>query len=304
MITFSSLDLSNVQRAENGFPYLVFWRDEFLPDTVDRALKSDFPDSLMLSRLGDRLAVNVDLCDGSPEVREFLSGSVIWREYVSAWTSSDQIKHLIDVFLSEIKERSVSPWKQLLWRRSLRIKRLEITVLLSVYRRGFQLAPHTDDKHKLISLIHYLPQANSDNIDSGGTNFYIPKIGTSRNHLRQFSEWSRGLRRYLPLSLAPVIEASLSRRYFDNENLDEVQRQQFDERFAAALNLKYVPNRISGFIKNDWSMHEVDLSDFPPNELRRAVLINLRILPSRFGNVIARLDVLGSRLKGFVLRRV
>ncbi|NBV81941.1 MAG: hypothetical protein EBR63_01480 [Actinobacteria bacterium] len=100
-----------------------------------------------------------------------------------------------------------------------------------------------------------------------------------------------------------MIEASLSRRYFDNENLDERERQRFDQRFTRALNVQYAPNRVVGFIKNDWSMHEVDLSEFPQNELRRAVLINVRIPPSRVGKFIAKFEILGSRLKGLFLRK-
>jgi len=277
----------------DGLPYTAFWIDGYLPVATDIKLCSDFPTGLMMQNLGNRLAVNLDLINPIEDIGKFLETSVVWRDYVEAWKSPDVLMSLLHRFAPAVKNRYQWPWRWILLRRLKNRSNLELTVLLSVYRRGFQLAPHSDDRHKLISLIHYLPELDSASQGDGGTSFYVPKSRTKRRHLRQFSPWSGGFRQYLPLWLSPILEAGLTRRYFESEQIDSQERNTFDKYFSKACDVGYARNRISGFVKNDWSFHEVNLTNFPLSEIRRAVLINVRVHPSR---IVERISQFESRI--------
>jgi hypothetical protein len=57
---------------------------------------------------------------------------------------------------------------------------------------------------------------------------------------------------------------------------------------------------LTGFIKNAWSVHEVDLTDFPSDELRRAIIINVRLVPSYSVELLDQIDKILSRAKRVV----
>jgi hypothetical protein len=284
---------SEVDQYE-GLPYLVFCIDSYLPPIIAEELNSTFPEALMRARLGERFAANVDLLEKSPELIKFLDENQTWNEYAKYWHSKELLIKLIELFSPSWNKRWHPLWKPLMVFRCSRLKNLEVTTHLSVYRTGFRLTPHSDDKFKLLSLIHYLPEQESEEPSSAGTTFFSPlsSIRIRRKDLRQFSEWSRGLRRHLPLWTAPSIEASLARRYSETDTLDATERTNFERYFIRFKHIDYKTNRITGFVKNDWSMHEVDLTDFPENQLRRAVLINVRLKPTRLSRLIPRLEKL------------
>jgi len=285
-----SVDLSGDLKRCDGLPYLAFYLDSYLPTTIDEELNSTFPAALMSNRLGTRFVANVDLLENSPEFIKFLNENQVWNEYAQHWHSREQLMKLIGLFSPSWNGRWHPLWKPLMILRCRRLKNLEVTTLLSVYRTGFRLAPHSDDKFKLLSLIHYLPEQDSREHSSAGTTFFAPFPSIRRKNLRQFSEWSRGLRRHLPLWTAPSIEASLARTHSDSETLDATERANFDRCFTKFEHIAYTTNRITGFVKNDWSMHEVDLTDFPNNRLRRAVLINIRLKPTWLSQLIPALE--------------
>lgn len=291
------VEIPERQFESRSSSYVLFTIDSFLSPAVDAELVETFPDELMLERLGSRLAVNVDLSEPSRDVLAFLQQNRMWEAYLRDWMSGDQVKDLVDTFSKDWESRWYRLWRPLMRFRSRNIKNLEVTVLLSVYRAGFQLAPHSDDKFKLLSLIHYLPNSQAPDVFGAGTTFYRPKLETKRRDLRQFSEWSRGVRRYLPLCLAPSIEAGLARRYFETDVLSEEQLERFFKFFSLEEHVDYKRNRISGFVKNDWSMHEVDLRGFPTDQLRRAVLINVRLKPTPMSRFIPGLEKICVRLR-------
>lgn len=301
-VSSDALRISSPNTSASGLPYRVFHIDSYLADEIDRALCREFPTEILLRQIGDRLALNIDLVSDSDELHSFLKNSEVWRSYLAAWRSGDQLRNLVNSFYPELRARHIIPWRIFLARRLKRYGNLEITVLLSIYRRGFYLAPHSDDRHKLISLIHYLPVDEARSNGRGGTIFYTPRPNTRRRHLRQYSQWSRGIRKYFPIWLSPLVEASLKRRYLATDPIDAAEKATFDERFEQALDVEYRKNRICGFIKNDWSMHAVDLTEFPTDEIRRAVLINVRMRPSRMTKAVDRIEAVAAQLKRMTLR--
>jgi hypothetical protein len=277
--------------------YLHFWADDFLPGAFDSQLRSEYPTELMLSRLKDRLSINLNFHDGSDEVMSFLAGSPAWRRYHEAMTSREWLTETIKTFKTEFVRRYPVLLRPLLAARVLNPANLEVTVALSFSKRGFLLSPHSDDKFKLLTLIHYLPAQSGAEL-KGGTSFFLPREKCSLRDVRQFSEWSRGLRKFLPFyRLAPAIDASLTRRYEEGEVPNAAERARFKELFEPGDYVEYRANRISGFVKNNWTFHEVDLSDFPEGEFRRAALVNIRLRPTRWARVIPFVERVLSRFK-------
>lgn len=277
--------------------YLHFWVDDFLDSGHDAALRSEFPSEILNRRLGSRLYSSLDLLDGNPETEDFLSRSAVWRDYRDVLTSSEWLSSVLSQFREEIVARYPFYLRPILGRRTLNPSNLEVSVALSFSRRGFQLSPHSDDKFKVLTLIHYLPE-QSGTETSGGTGFFVPRPNCTISDLRSFSEWSRGLRRYIPFfRFSPSTDIALQRRYESQETPDASERARFDEVFSAGDYVEYRVNRISGFVKNNWTLHEVDLREFPADQFRRAALINVRLRPGRWSRVIPRVNRILVRLK-------
>lgn len=273
-----------------GHPYLSFCIDNYLSTEVDAELSATFPDGLIMSSEGERFAEYLSLSDNSSSAKTFLQHNPMWADYVLGWCSEQNLKHCIKVFQSEFSKRYTPMWRWMLKRRLQKLSNLQVTVILATYTKGFHLSPHSDDKYKVFSAIHYLPSPSSTPDARGGTTFYFPRNGTTRGDLRQFSEWSRGIRRFLPIWTSPVIEASLSRRHTEAEAVDESEFANFDSYFQQSFHHYYKKNRICGFVKNDWSMHEVDLSEYPVGEIRRAVLINIRVEKLAVAKLIPKIE--------------
>lgn len=277
--------------------YLHFWVDDFVAPHHDAQLRAEYPTELLQSRIGDRFSANINFHESSQEIADFLLRSPAWQAYYVAFTSPQWLTTTVEMFKSEIIRRYPRVIRPLLGRRVLNVENLEVTVALSYSRRGFLLSPHSDDKFKVLTLIHYLPE-NIGAETTGGTRFFLPKTGTRRKSLRSFSEWSRSLRRFLPLFwLVPTTEMSLTRRYTEGDAPDHTQRAKFDESFLQGDYVDYRINRMSGFVKNDWTVHEVDLSDFPNGQYRRAALVNVRLRPTAWSRVFPATEALLSYLK-------
>ena len=273
-----------------GHPYLTFCIDDYLPTEVDDQLSATFPDGLIMSSEGERFAEYLSLSDGSLSAKTFLQHNPIWADYVAAWCSEQNLRRCMTVFQSEFSKRYTPLWRWILKWRLQKLSNLQVTVTLATYTKGFHLSPHSDDKYKVLSVIHYLPSPSSTPDARGGTTFFFPRSDTTRDDLRQFSEWSRGIRRFLPIWTSPVIEASLSRRYTEAETVNESEFANFGNYFEQSFHHDYKRNRICGFVKNDWSMHEVDLSEYPVGEVRRSVLINIRVKKLATAKLIPKID--------------
>lgn len=270
--------------------YLNFCVDGFLDAETDFKLRTEFPTDVMKSLLGSRLSINLNLDEDSETVREFFKRSPEWHRYYSAFTSPEWLTATIREFRSEFVNRYPRCWRWLVSRRVLDPRNLKVTMAFSLSRTGFILAPHSDDKFKVLTLIHYLPESDGGET-TGGTQFYLPKSGANMSDSRRFSEWSRGLRRFLPIfKLAPSTDISLERRYEKGDLPSEVERAAFDQLFEAGDYFDYRANRISGFVKNKLTLHEVDLSDFPDSQFRRAALVNVRLRPTLWSQIIPYIE--------------
>ena len=270
------LKVSNrtIQRRDDW--YTRFTIDGLLPPDVDSRLRSTFPNWILEHLSNDALTVNIGHDD--PRLAEFLSEFPDWKNYVELLASGFFLAELLLTFRLEIRKRYPLFWRPILSNRALQPKNLYLTVQFSASKRGFRLTPHSDDTFKIISLIHYFPEFANNGESVGGTRFFTPRNPkASISDLRNNSNWSRGIRKFLPFRLAPSFEYSLARKRTSDEQIDPAQLSKFREKFDESEVLEYSANRMTGFIKNAWSIHEVDLSDFPDDELRRAIIVNVRL---------------------------
>ena len=276
-----------IQRHDDWFTRFTI--DDFLPQSLDHTLRSTFPNWILADLPNDVLNISVNHDD--PSITPFLASNPEWRDYVANLTSNDFLIELISTFEPEIRRRYPLFWRPFLSRRVLRPENLYLTVLFSASRRGFRLTPHSDGKFKVVSLIHYFPESENKGQHVAGTRFFTPHSHRTRiRELRNHSNWSRGIRRFFPFELAPSFEYSLSRKRTIGESVDSTELSEFSEKFHKTQTLEYRPNRLTGFIKNAWSIHEVDLSEFPEDELRRAIIVNVRLNRSPSDRFLDQID--------------
>lgn len=290
-LLFSEQDLT---REDDWFTR--FYVDDFLPEKFDFHLRKTFPSSILTSLGTAQLTTTASYND--PLVADFVSQSPEWSCYFNAILSEEFLQNLLSVFRQEIRNRYPLAWRWILAPRVFNPKNLETTALFSASRRGFHLTPHSDDKYKVVSLIHYLPDALSTGSQDAGTRFFVPRNPRSKRRiLKSQSNWSRGVRKFLPFSLVPSFEFSLARRLTENQAVNFKETISFNSNFELSDSLEYAPNRLAGFIKNSWSIHEVNLTEFPSDAIRQAIIINVRLKPTKFGSFLDEIDIKLSRIK-------
>ena len=271
-----------------GHPFLTFCVDDYLPAEVDEKLSATFPTELIMLQEKEGFAEYLSLSDGSTSASTFLRHNPIWADYVAAWCSEQNLRHCLTVFQAEFSKRYAPMWRWLLKRRLQKLSNLQVSVSLATYTRGFYLPAHTDDKYKVLTVIHYLPTNDSTPDARGGTTFYFPREGITRADMRQFTEWSHGIRRFLPIWTVAILAPDLFR-------VSDLTA--FRSCFQQSFHHSYKRNRICGFVKNDWSMHEVNLRDYPTGEARRSVLINVWVKKHTILKVITKIEKCLSTLK-------
>ena len=117
-------------------------------------------------------------------------------------------------------------------------------ITFSYMYKGSFLHPHTDQKSKLISLMLYFPSKNLEN-KKIGTTFYNSK-------LKNFNNKITGL--------------------FDEEN-----KITFKENLEETMTFPFKKKNLYCFIKSELSWHSVKKLDIPVDEVRKSVLINIKI---------------------------
>lgn len=257
-------------------------------------LVATFPNSLLAERLGDGLYSNINLNEDSPEINDFFKENPEWNEYRELVRSKLFVENCIAFLHQDLRKRYSKLWQLFFRSRATSTKHIFTTMQATMSRRGFIMSPHSDDKYALVSMIHYFPSNGSSAQLTGGTRFFKPKTDSLRTKdIRKFSEWGHGLRRILPFWLAIGFEGSVSRNKYGG-TINKTEISAFNELFVESNYFTYESNKLIGFVKDSFSFHEVDLLDFPENELRRAILVNLRLKPSKisvfYDRIINKLD--------------
>ena len=257
-------------------------------------LAATFPNSLLAERLGDGLYSNINLNEDSPGINDFFRQNPEWNEYRELVRSKLFVENCIAFLHHDLRNRYSNLWQIFFRSRATSTKHIFTTMQATMSRSGFSMSPHSDDKYALVSMIHYFPANDSSAQLTGGTRFFKPKTDSLRTRdIRKFTEWGRGLRRILPFWLAIGFEGSVSRNKYGG-TINKTEISAFNELFVESNYFTYESNKLIGFVKDSFSFHEVDLLDFPESELRCAVLVNLRLNPSKlsvlYDRIINKLD--------------
>jgi hypothetical protein len=113
--------------------------------------------------------------------------------------------------------------------------------------------PHTDSTNKLITLLFYFPEKSWRKEFRGETSFYKLKSNVSE---AKKIKW--GL---LGKKNTHIVNSQLSAEFVDDYEL--------------LSKSKYIPNMISGFVKNERSWHGVDPLTSPKTSFRRVFIMNI-----------------------------
>ena len=278
--------LSNhiTQRFDRRFSY--FFCDQLIsPDAASR-LVATFPLAELDELRGNSTHATTS-SERNPEILEkVLSESALWAEVHGWFMAPDFISDILKVFEAQILNRYPSFMRVLAKRQILNPRRYYGQFQLALRNDGSILSPHTDDADKVLALIIYLPQAG-ESADSGGTAFYEPR--TRAGERKVFMRYTRmgwliplGLRRLRNTKL-PTYDSS------DASSLVKDELAFFDNHYKKVFEAKYRLGAAGGFLKNQFSWHDLRLDTFAPGGKRLSILINVMLHPSRLRSISNRL---------------
>ena len=269
-----------------------------IPNILDgnnyKILANNFPDEKYFSRIecnypGQRIFANVPAVH--PEIfNEFLSSSVSeWQDLINYCHSKEFIYNMnkITTLWEKIKLfglwglRFLRPWKRIDNIDDLHLKKLSnwffqtyhITFVFQEVSNGGFIGPHTDASRKLYNSLFYFPDDNWLPEYGGGTSFYLAK---------------RKKDLFMDRSIHGPDPSVNDGGYPPTED------------FIKWHETTYEPNRMVGFVRNNYSWHGVEEIKCPLNLSRKALII-LICVPKPFESVIKRInDRILNRIVRFV----
>jgi len=273
------------ERFDERFTFFVC--DQLFTQTEANNLLKQFPTEFIES-LRQRHASHATLSSQRhpTETESFLQESPAWREAYLWFTSNEFISDVLQTFSEPILAKYPLVIRVLFRRWILNESRYFGEIQFSLRYTGSVLSPHTDNADKVLALIVYFP-GESESTPGGGTSFYRPR--SRRSEFKVFGKYNRwgwliplGLRRLLSVKL-PTSDSFDAMREV-GEHLDF-----FDTHYQLALDAPYVLGGAGGFIKNQFSWHDLRLHDFPLGGVRRSLLVNVFLRPSITRSFINRL---------------
>ena len=273
-------------RRDERFTY--FFCDEFLTRIEAAALLEAFPDDLL------RLQISADRSHAAISDRgdHVLFNTVVSRSAflleVSDWFRSSQfIEDVLTTFREAILGRYPLVIRRLLRKWILNPTRYYGEVQFSMRDSMHILSPHTDNADKVLSLVIYLPETE-ESLELGGTAFYLPKSKSGeRAVFRRYSRrgaWMPPQFKALSSTKLPMSESTDSSKILHHLHF-------FDSHYDRVFDAPYRLGAAGGFIKNQFSWHDLRLSSLSPVSTRRSLLVNVFIRPSKLralANVVLR----------------
>lgn len=286
----AKLSATITRRSDQKFTY--FYCDQLIPLDVASSMVADFPVAELQSLCG-KAAHATTSSERNPDLlTRVLDSSPVWAQAHAWFMSPAFIADVLTTFEAEILRRY--PWfaRKAMKRHILNPKRYYGQFQLALRHHGSILSPHTDDADKVLALIVYLPQPG-ESAEAGGTAFYVPK---SRNGERKvFGRYTR-LGWLVPLGLRRLRNTKLP-TYDTNDALHLVRDdlQFFDNHYTKDFEASYRLGAAGGFIKNQFSWHDLRLDTFAQGGKRLSLLVNVMMRPSRLRSLSNRVIELLSR---------
>ena len=218
-------------------------------------------------------------------VTDFLRRSRDWQEVYRWFTSREFISDVLKTFERPILAKYPPVARTFLRSWILKESRYYGEVQLSVRLTGSVLSPHTDNADKVLALIAYFPEAE-ESAANGGTAFYRP-----RNRASEFKVFGRYMRWgwLIPLGLRRLQSAKLPTVDSFNAASEVAEHLEFfDRHYQCVCKAPYQLGSAGGFIKNQYSWHDLRLDDVPSGMVRRSLLVNVFLRPSKARSLMNR----------------
>lgn len=286
----ATLSTTITHRVNKKFTY--FFCDQLIPPVVANQLVADFPVDELRSLCGSSAHATTSSDRNPSLLAQVLKRSVAWSEAHAWFMSSEFIGDVLKTFDKEILCRY--PWfsRRILRKWILNPQRYYGQFQLALRMHGSVLSPHTDDADKVLALIVYLPQPG-ESADSGGTAFYTPESRSGER--RVFSRYTRlgwlvplGIRRLRNTKLPTSDSISASETVIEDLRF-------FDRNYKKDFEAPYRLGAAGGFIKNQYSWHDLRLDTFAANGNRLSLLVNVMMRPSKLRSLSNRIVKLFGR---------
>lgn len=243
-------------------PFCIFEQKNFLEEKVYNELRENFPSEekfLNTHSNGKKMFLN----NKQKEFFQFIENNS-WLEFYNFFNRKEICERFINLIkdqLTKIDNRKnikdyyfIKDFKNSLSQKMInRVLKLinfssiRIGFEFSVIKKNCFIPPHCDTENKLLSLMIYFPPENNLRYENIGTNFYEISNENSEN----LDIWES--------------------KYLDSES-----SKIFYENYKLFYNSKFETNKLTGFIKNDKSWH--DVKQFDDDIIRRSLNINLYII--------------------------
>jgi hypothetical protein len=272
-------------RFDGRFTY--FYCRNFLSESDARRLFEAFPLSQLEALREPDVAHSTISTYRNPELfHEIIVDKECWQSIYTEITSPEFVRNTLLEFRDVILRRYPPLFRTIAKRWILNAKRYSSELQFSVRWTGSVLSPHTDNADKVLALVIYLPEAGQE-LESGGTAFYLPR--SRRGEMRVFQRYLRfgwlvplGMRRLRSTKL-PTSDS------FSAEDLVREHLKFFDDNYRIAFDAPFHLGSAGGFIKNQYSWHDVRLNNFAERAPRRTLLVNVMMRPSRARTIMNRL---------------
>lgn len=233
-------------------PFLCFEVAEFLPRAFYETLRSAFPSVELCertSRAGKRM-----LSPRDAAFAEVVGSNSPWHEFAIAMQSPTFLSECRRLILGALWRsrglRGLRSWTTGRVANPLRRRlttEVGIQLEFSFLGNGAGVLPHTDGGSKLVSLILFFADDDSQSNLPWGTEFYRLRDDSARNRWMNFA----------------------------NRQLSDDERKQFYQDFEIFYQPSFEANKLVGFVKNDLSYHALKPLVMPPDVYRKSININV-----------------------------
>ena len=258
----------NLNKFDNFIeqPFCIFEKKNFLEDSLYNELRDNFPKEenfVSIHSNGKKMFLN----NKQKEFYQFINKN-IWSEFYSFFNRKEICKRFINLIrdhLNSIENRKNTKdyyfiknfnnsFYQKVTNKFLKLLNhdsIRLGFEFSIIKKNCFIPPHCDTENKLLSLMIYFPPEQneilSEKYENIGTNFY--KLTNSKG--KNLDIW-------------------------ESKYLDKDTSRVFYENYKLFYNSKFEKNKLTGFIKNEKSWH--DVKQFEDDIIRKSLNINLYII--------------------------